>query len=810
MSTALVIHGHFYQPPRENPWTETIDPESSAHPYHNWNERIYHECYRANAYARIVDRYDRVAEIVNNYENISYNIGPTLFTWLEQKHPRTYARILEADRRSCEEHNGHGNAIAQAYNHAILPLCNDRDRLTQIRWGLADFRYRYGRKPEALWLPETGCNHVTLESLIDEGLKFVILSPYQAQRWRASANDVWHDVTDGSIDTGVAYKYLHRDGSGRSIAIFFYDATIARAVAFEGALTTSQALVDLVSRSTGGSGRIVHTATDGESYGHHAHFADRSLAYALEKEALERGFCITNYGEYLERHPPTREADIKPGPNGEGTAWSCAHGVGRWCRDCGCSTGGHEGWNQAWRSPLRSSLDVLRDAGTELFENECGGIFSDPWAIRDAYIELLLDRSQAPEDFLRKHTRRRLRGSDRVRALSLLELQRNSLLMYTSCGWFFSDISGIETVQVMKYAGRVMDLFDELGVTPPRDEFLERLGAAESNVSQHGTGADIYRRHVEPARVRRRVVLANLAFSSLVDFTDERGETCAHAYEISGFDKQQLGRLTLATGRMSLESARTGKQLDGIFAAIHFGGVDFYCVVRPFPGADRFARAKRKLWETFRRDSLPKVLRVAQEEFGPDEFGLEHVLPNIRQRISEIVFANLINHFSEEYAHLYEENHRTLAMLHSAGFELPAELRVAAEFTLGRRFEEEIRRQNGSLDTADYRRALEIAAEVNQRGLRIQAPWSTRLFGDMIAESATEMLRSKSEDDLQSLLSLINLARRLGIQPSLDRAQEVVYDARDELNVFESKGRLIESLDLSLDIFNVKGRVPTT
>ncbi|MGH7248485.1 MAG: DUF3536 domain-containing protein, partial [Pseudomonadota bacterium] len=349
--TSIIIHGHFYQPPRENPWTGALDREDGANPYHDWNERIHAECYRANAFARIFDGHGNIERIVNNYTNISFNFGPTLLTWLAATHPDTYERILEADRESARRHRGHGNAIAQGYNHAILPLCNERDRRTQVRWGIADFRYRFGRSPEALWMPETACNDATLATLIEAGMSYAILSPQQALRVRAIGNHdgEWHEVSNGSIDPRVPYRYFHRDGSGRSIALFFYDDPMARAIAFEGALASSQSLMGRLAKARGENGTFVNVATDGESYGHHFHFGDRCLAYALEVEAASHDLRVTNYAEFLEDHPPRDEVEIKTGPDGEGTAWSCAHGVGRWYRDCGCSTGGQEGWNQAWR-----------------------------------------------------------------------------------------------------------------------------------------------------------------------------------------------------------------------------------------------------------------------------------------------------------------------------------------------------------------------------------------------------------------------------------------------------------------------------
>jgi alpha-amylase/alpha-mannosidase (GH57 family) len=514
---SLIIHGHFYQPPRENPWTGIVEAEPSAAPFHDWNERIHFECYRPNAFVRIGEPETTGEHFINNYALVSFNVGPTLLSWLALRHPYTYARIIEADRESASRCNGHGNAIAQAYGHAILPLCNERDLRTQIRWGLADFRHRFGRAPEALWLPETACNEAVMGALIDAGLRFVILAPHQAARVRSyrtrsgsdgvnhgDASSEWFDVDEQSIDTSIAYRYSHRDGSCQSIAVFFYEGPTSRAIAFEKLLKSSRELVDRFAHVARGR-EMVNIATDGETYGHHFKFGDIGLAHALEEEAPARGFQITNYGEYLDQHPPKFEVEINNGPGQEGTSWSCQHGVGRWTRDCGCHTGGEPGWNQEWRTPLRKALDFLRDENIAHFEGTRGNLFIDPWQTRDDSIVLVLDQSHSREEFLFDHAGRWLTTDEQWRALGYLELQRMLLLMYTSCGWFFSDLSGIETIQILKYAGRAVDLMEQLGLPTARERFLEILAEAKSNRSEMGTGVDIFERFAEslkPARVQ--------------------------------------------------------------------------------------------------------------------------------------------------------------------------------------------------------------------------------------------------------------------------------------------------------------------
>lgn len=484
--TALIIHGHFYQPPRENPWTGEVEAEPSAAPYHDWNERIHDECYAPNA-------------AVNNYARISFNFGPTLLSWLEKHHPDTYQHILLADRESAAQRSGHGNAIAQAYGHAILPLCNERDRLTQVVWGMADFRFRFGREPEAMWLPETAANDATLALLIEQGLRYVILAPEQAKRVRAGSE--WLDVSGGKVDTTRAYRFEHPDGSARSIAVFFYDGSLARAIAFEKALTSSRGLVELFLRA-GTRGDLVNVATDGETYGHHFKFGDLGLAHALGVEARQAGFWITNYGEYLDKKSAESVVEIENGPEGEGSSWSCVHGVGRWARDCGCHTGGEAGWNQAWRDPLRVAFNFLRDDAALKFESGASELLRDPWAARNDYILVLLDR-RAKEDFLGRHAVRTLSEAERERVFQLLEMQRSALLMFTSCGWFFSDLAGIETLQVLRYAARVIDLQEQLGFAVPRKEFLGLLATAKSNRPDKGNGADIFASLVESVAALR-------------------------------------------------------------------------------------------------------------------------------------------------------------------------------------------------------------------------------------------------------------------------------------------------------------------
>jgi alpha-amylase/alpha-mannosidase (GH57 family) len=543
MARYLCIHGHFYQPPRDNPWSEAVEAQPSARPYHDWNARIAAECYAPNAASRILDGDGRIASIVNNYARISFDFGPTLLAWLETEEPGLYQAVLAADRDSRERFSGHGSALAQAYNHVILPLANRRDKQTQILWGLRDFERRFDRPAAGMWLPETAVDLESLDLMAAHGVRFTVLEPHQARRVRplppggagaarpmpeAEAGEGdgegWRAVAGGSIDTTRPYAVALP--SGRRIAVFFYDGPLARAVAFEGLLGSGERFAERLlaaAPADGGPDRLVHIATDGETYGHHHRHGEMALSYALHRIAASGGATLTSYGEYLAAHPPVEEVEIVGN-----TSWSCSHGVDRWRDDCGCSIGGHPGWNQAWRAPLRQALDALRDELAPLYEQAAGELFESPWGARDEYIGVVLDRSPATaDDFLARHARGQAPcGERRVRALSLLEMQRHAMLMYTSCGWFFDDLAGIETVQVLRYAGRAAQLADELFGGGCERELLRRLAWARSNDPKAGSGRDLYEAQVRPARSgpRQRGVLDRILAETLGGVEDQLRE----------------------------------------------------------------------------------------------------------------------------------------------------------------------------------------------------------------------------------------------------------------------------------------------
>lgn len=681
----VCIHGHFYQPPRENPWLEDIEREDSASPYHDWNERIHMECYRANTAARIVDENNRVLSLRNNYLDFSFNFGPTLMRWIERKHPWVYREILAADRESINVRNGHGNAIAQVYNHIIMPLANQRDKVTQVLWGIRDFTYRFGRRPEGMWLAETAVDRATLSVLADAGIKFTVLSPNQAARWRFIGKDVqWRDACGGVIPTGRAYRY--DCGGGRNIHLFFYDPALARGVAFERVLEHSSKFLAQIDRTyalrdaSSGEPWLVNTATDGESYGHHFKFGDMALAAAFQQ--LERDPCaeITNYGSFLASFPVVAEAEIL-----ENTAWSCAHGLGRWSEDCGCRIGSEPGWNQKWRAPLRRALNFLRDVLAIHYETEMSKLCNDPWQARNDYIDVILNRDACLEGFLEKHLAGGPAGS-KARFLELLEMQRFALLMFTSCGWFFDEISQLESLLLLKYAGRAMQLAEQTGAASVESAFLRILEEAPSNVPELKNGARVYLTKVKPAIVTEGRVAANYAIQSLA--ISSRRQFRVYTYGIVPQKEEDLGANPVPSlyGHITIRDERTLADRDFICVVIHFGGLDFRCSVKPYTGDEEYRRILNALQESVEEQNTTKMLRVLDDKFGTAFFGLGDVFVDLRSSIAVEVSRKALNTYTELQRSFFNINKPLISSLKQWHIEIPGELRIS----IGRLMSDEI------------------------------------------------------------------------------------------------------------------------
>jgi alpha-amylase/alpha-mannosidase (GH57 family) len=679
----ICIHGHFYQPPRENPWLETVETQDSATPYHDWNERVCAECYAPNGAARILNNKNRIMRIVNNYARMSFNFGPTLLSWLVENAPRTYRMILDGERRSRKAFRGHSSAMAQVYNHIIMPLASRRDRITQIRWGIADYQRHYGIAPEGMWLAETAADNESLELLAQHGLKFTVLAPHQCKRIRPLREGAsWIDTPGASVDTNQ--PYLVRFDSGLSIAVFFYDGPTSRAIAFEGLLNSGDSLVARLKAGfkDNPQPQLAHVATDGESYGHHHKYGEMALAYALRKLEEDKTVNLTNYGSFLEQFPPEYEAEIV-----ENTSWSCVHGVERWRSNCGCNAG-HGGWSQAWRAPLRKALDELRDGLIPLTEVEGAKFFKDVWAARDGYIDALLDHSpQSVEQFFRKHQLHSLTAQERVHALELMEMQRHAQLMYTSCGWFFDDISGIETVQVIAYAARVLQLAREVSfemAVPLEPAFLARMAEARSNVAKAGDGAQIYKEQVSAKQLGLAEVAAHYAISSI--FSSFAEETDLFSFRVwrNSYDVYTSGRGRLALGRVKIVGAVTGKQRSFSFAVLHFGDQNITAAVKPYesedaPGFESFAAEAASYVQ---RADFPEVIRLLDRYFGHMDYSLTSLFGDEQRRIVQLILTSTLSDIEKSLTSIYDDHASLLHYLSQAGLPKPPALTLAAGFAI--------------------------------------------------------------------------------------------------------------------------------
>ena len=673
----LCIHGHFYQPPRESPWLEAVETQDSAYPYHDWNERITAECYGPNALSRILDDKKKIREIMSNYARISFNIGPTLLSWLQEHVPDVYALIIDSDRQSMPLRSGHGSAMAQCYSHMIMPLANSRDKRTQVLWGIRDFEHRFGRKPEGMWLPETAVDLETLDLMASEGILFTILAPNQARRVR-HATKAWEDVSGGRIDPSRPYAV--RLSGGRKITAFFYDSPISHAVAFEGLLNSGEAFA---ARLMGGfsdartGAQLMHIATDGESYGHHHKFGDMALAYTISDIEQNKLARLTNYGEYLEKFPPVYEAEIF-----ENTSWSCAHGVERWRANCGCNSGGHPTWHQKWRAPLRKALDTLRDALIKPFEEAGGRIFKNPWAARDDYISVVLDRSNDfIYAFLAKHAKRSpLSAEERISALQLMEMQRHAMLMYTSCGWFFDEVSGIETVQILQYAGRAVQLARKCFNLDLEAAFVRNLQAAPSNIAEFGDGAGVYRKFVKFVDLPK--VCAHFAISSLFEQYPAEAHIDHYAVSVEDYRRKQAGRTELVVGRCRVTSGITGRSDSYEFGLLYLGNQDFTCGVRGIGVTAAYETMASELTDAFERGAFADIVRLVDRHLGQSRFTISNLFKDEQRSILTTLLAETARDFEDTNRRLYSENHILMGFLKESLIPVPKAFMAAAEFTL--------------------------------------------------------------------------------------------------------------------------------
>lgn len=782
MKSYICIHGHFYQPPRENPWLERIEVQDSAYPYHDWNARVHAECYAPNAVSRILDGDGRITGIVNNYEHISFNFGPTLLQWMEGQSPQIYRKIIQADKKSVEKHGGHGNAIAQAYNHMIMPLANRRDKETQVIWGIRSFRRHFGRDPEGMWLPETAVDIETLEILAEHGIRFTLLAPRQAKRMRPLNSVFWCDVADGSIDTTM--PYLVRLPCGENITVFFYNGDIAHDVAFGGLLHNGEAYQRrLFAAIPDGRERppLITVATDGETYGHHHRFSDMALACALDHVQKNPETSLTNYGEYLSLYSPVHEVEII-----ENSSWSCVHGIERWRTDCGCRAGGHGNWNQKWRRVLRQSLDWLRYELIRIFRTHASLFLRDPWQARSDYIDVVMSRSEsAGKSFLERHAVKPLQPPERSLVLRLLEMQRNAMLMYTSCGWFFDEVSGIETVQVLRYAARAVELAESCTAEPLERLFIERLQEAKSNIDGMGSGADIYRKFAPASRANLKEVATHFAISSFFEEYKKKNTLGCYVIDLVEYEKQQHETTVAAVGMLKARSTVTDESALFVFAALQQELHDYYCAVKACgageAGSDSTAAGEAcggsykeiadALFTALREKGPSATLKVIDQHLGRERYTIKDLFKDEQEELLDIILDRELQQVGKIFEEIFRKTSFLTALLDQYGHRIPAPLTNAAEVTLKRKLTDAIENPKSTPETMRL-----LLNEIERWHIALDHEWLERTLTARLEREMDAVRALQETAALKQMNSLLTMLYVFPVRLNLWQVQNSYFD----------------------------------
>lgn len=762
----ICIHGHFYQPPRENAWLEQIEVQESARPWHDWNERITDECYGPNAVSRILNDNGQITDIRNNYAKMSFNFGPTLLSWMEQKRPEIYQAILSADKQSRKHFGGHGSALAQVYNHIIMPLASRRDKETQVVWGLLDFERRFGRRAEGMWLAETAVDTETLEVLAANDIRFTILAPRQALRFRKIGAKAW----ESGIDT--RRPYLCHLPSGRSIHLFFYDGDRSQLVAFGGLLEDGRRFAESLLggfAAPRGEPQLVHIATDGESYGHHHRNGDMALAYCMNHIEAQAGVRLTNYGEFLDLAPVEYEAEIV-----EDSSWSCAHGVERWRSDCGCNTGGRPDWNQRWRAPLRKSLDWLRDRFAALFEVEMSAFHSDPWSLRNEYILVPLKRSLSRADaFMRAHVPGEWDDRQKTLILALLELQRQSLYMFTSCGWFFDEISGIEPVQVLQYANRGIQLAEVYFGVALEEEFMAMLAEAPSNMATFENAKEVYQQYVQPARLNLTQVGMHYALRSIFSDEAEKQEVLNYECHSEEFERYNAGAQRLVMGVTRVRSKITRSEETFSFVILYLG--QHHIIGHTFDqwATEQYRRFGEQLKKAFDRSNLSAVIELLHTIPNQRTFSFFDMFKDEQFHLLNGMLKEELYQASMSYQKINNRNYNLMNVMRASGLEVPEMLLRNLEQVLNADletlFEDSDRRISIRKLKARVQELEKWAIKIDMEKFRYKAAIRLRRLAESIPT------RNNSEEALVNIRQVLEVIRPLGIDPDLAKVQEIVF-----------------------------------
>ena len=764
----ICIHGHFYQPPRENAWLEVIEVQDSAHPYHDWNERISAECYGPNSASRILSSNNSVIKnILNNYTRISFNFGPTLLSWMEDYDRETYDAILEADKESVKRFSGHGSAMAQVYNHMIMPLANRKDKETQVIWGIRDFTHRFKREPEGMWLAETAVDLETLEILAEQNIKFTVLAPRQAKSVRKLGQNDWTFVNDQSIDTKRSYQC--KLPSGKTIILFFYNGNVSQGVAFNGLLNDgkrfAKSLVDLFDKNND-EPQLAHIATDGETYGHHHKHGEMALAYSLDYIEKNKNADLTNYAEFISKHDATWEVEIH-----ENSSWSCVHGVERWRSNCGCNSGGHANWNQEWRKPLREALDWLRDTLVGIYEREASKILKDPWEARNDYINIILRRNDENiRKFLRDHA---TVDVDAHRVLRIMEIQRHAMLMFTSCGWFFDEVSGIETTQVMQYACRAIQLAKQIADIDLEAEFQKRLELAPSNVATYGNAATVYQRIIIPAKTNLHRVGMHVAVASL--FADEPESLTVFNYSTNSefFLRKEAGEQRLALGITKIKSITTRSEKKFAFAVLYIGKHNLIGHISLDMELEKFSSMKSKIIKPFEEGKMLEVLETMESFFGSERYTIWQLFQEEKRKILNLISQQSLQELEDSLRRTFNRDYPLITALSTNDIPIPKAYSTTFEYILNADLVNCF--QSERIQVKEVER---ISEELEKWNLKIEDPDKVaRLAGESIFKELNRIGGERSNlKRIQRLNRLFPILEKFSLEPILYKSQNLYFE----------------------------------
>lgn len=768
----VCIHGHFYQPPRENPWLNKVEIQESAYPFHDWNHRINAECYIRNTSSRVWNEEGRIESIMNNYGWMSYNIGPTLLAWMEIEAPETYEGILEADKESQQRFSGHGAALAQAYNHLIMPLANEADQETQVIWGIEDFKSRYNREPEGMWVGETAVNTSTLETMARHGIKFTILSPYQAKLVRKIGEVEWEDATDAKVNTKRAY--VCNLPSGNKISLFFYDGPASQAVAFEGLLNDGKSFAERLKGQFNGDEdlQLVHIATDGESYGHHHNLGEMALSFCLNSIAQWEDTDLTIYGEFLEKFPPEFEAQIV-----EDSSWSCYHGVERWRSNCGCNTGGNEGWDQQWRKPLRETFDWVREKLIKVYEEEMKKYTAEPWEIRNRYIEVILNRDEEfVQQFIRKNFGEGLEQKDNVKILKLLEMQYHAMLMYTSCGWFFDEVTGIESMQDIFYAKRAVQLAEEVTGNDYESEFITFLEKIPSNLPQYDTVLKAYEKYVKPMALDMIRIGAHYAVSSLFEEFPEEVSLYNFTATVKTRHFYEAGKSKIIIGRTLFKSDITWETVDISYAVLHMGDHHLFGGVREYMGEESFDEMHSQVSKFFKKGNIYEIFNQLDACFGNHNYSFWHLFRDEQRSIMKLVVDNTLKTVDNSMQQIYENSYSLLQTFKEINMTVPNRLKLPVDMAVNNKLINELEADN--FDVKRLKTLLDTANEINVNLDEITLNFLT----DTKLNAQMKELRENPQNTklLNNISQFITLGRDSALKLNDWEAQNIAFEIKNE------------------------------